>query len=184
MPSLSHGDRRTYSTLLLAGKIDPSASRWSSTSRKIEFVLQKAPPGLKWSTWGKEQIGKVDSSDNSTPAPVKPSMGHEAPPRSETATSAGLPPPASGPAYPTSSKGGPRNWDKLEQDDDMDEANHDVDHFFKNLYAGASEEQRRAMMKSFTESNGTSLSTDWNDVKDRTVTVEPPEGVEAKKWGD
>jgi hypothetical protein len=38
------------------------------------------------------------------------------------------------------------------------------------------------MMKSFTESNGTSLSTDWNDVKDRTVKTVPPEGVEAKKW--
>lgn len=38
------------------------------------------------------------------------------------------------------------------------------------------------MMKSFTESNGTSLSTDWTDVKDRTVETVPPEGVEAKKW--
>lgn len=38
------------------------------------------------------------------------------------------------------------------------------------------------MMKSFTESNGTSLSTDWEDVKARTVETVPPEGVEEKKW--
>lgn len=38
------------------------------------------------------------------------------------------------------------------------------------------------MMKSFTESSGTSLSTDWNAVKDHTVETVPPEGVEAKKW--
>ena len=38
------------------------------------------------------------------------------------------------------------------------------------------------MMKSFTESSGTSLSTDWEDVKARTVDAVPPEGVEAKKW--
>lgn len=38
------------------------------------------------------------------------------------------------------------------------------------------------MAKSFTESSGTSLSTDWDDVKARTVETVPPEGVEAKKW--
>lgn len=38
------------------------------------------------------------------------------------------------------------------------------------------------MMKSFTESGGTSLSTDWDDVGKRTVEAVPPEGVEAKKW--
>jgi hypothetical protein len=40
------------------------------------------------------------------------------------------------------------------------------------------------MMKSFTESGGTSLSTDWNDVKARHVDAVPPEGLEAKKWGE
>ena len=58
----------------------------------------------------------------------------------------------------------------------------DVNGFFKNLYKNATPEQQRAMMKSFTESSGTSLSTDWNDVKSRTVETVPPEGVEAKKW--
>jgi suppressor of G2 allele of SKP1 len=38
------------------------------------------------------------------------------------------------------------------------------------------------MMKSFIESNGTALSTDWEDVKNRKVETVPPEGVEAKKW--
>lgn len=38
------------------------------------------------------------------------------------------------------------------------------------------------MMKSFTESNGTSLSTNWDDVKSKKVETVPPEGVEAKKW--
>lgn len=38
------------------------------------------------------------------------------------------------------------------------------------------------MTKSFVESNGTSLSTNWDDVKDRTVKTVAPEGVEAKKW--
>lgn len=54
--------------------------------------------------------------------------------------------------------------------------------FFKKLYKGATPEQQRAMMKSFTESSGTSLSTNWDDVKDKRVETVPPDGVEAKKW--
>jgi len=86
-----------------------------------------------------------------------------------------------GPAYPTSSKSGPKNWDKVEDGDDEEDKN-DVNFFFKKLYQGATPEQQRAMMKSFVESNGTALSTDWNDVKARKVETIPPEGVEAKKW--
>jgi hypothetical protein len=87
----------------------------------------------------------------------------------------------SGPAYPTSSRTGPKNWDKIgAEDDEEEEAG--VNDFFKKLYHGATPDQQRAMMKSFTESNGTSLSTDWNDVGSRTVDTVPPEGVEAKKW--
>jgi len=86
------------------------------------------------------------------------------------------------PAYPTSSKKGPQNWDNLDVDDSDNEESKDPDHFFKKLFSGATPEQQRAMMKSFVESNGTALSTDWDDVKNRKVETVPPEGVEAKKW--
>ncbi|PHH67889.1 hypothetical protein CDD83_6359 [Cordyceps sp. RAO-2017] len=70
---------------------------------------------------------------------------------------------------------------RLELWDEIDEAG-DVNLFFKRLYRNATAEQQRAMTKSFTESNGTSLSTDWGDVKDRTVETVPPDGVVAKPW--
>jgi len=38
------------------------------------------------------------------------------------------------------------------------------------------------MMKSMQESGGTSLSTNWADVKNKTFKVDPPEGMEAHKW--
>ena len=67
-------------------------------------------------------------------------------------------------------------------DGEEDESESDVNGFFKKLYKGATPEQQRAMVKSFTESSGTSLSTDWNDVGSRLVAPAPPDGAEAKDW--
>jgi suppressor of G2 allele of SKP1 len=39
------------------------------------------------------------------------------------------------------------------------------------------------MMKSYQESGGTVLSTDWSNVGSKTIVPEPPEGMEAKKYG-
>jgi len=39
-----------------------------------------------------------------------------------------------------------------------------LNEMFQKLYADATDDQRKAMIKSYQESNGTALSTDWNDV--------------------
>lgn len=70
----------------------------------------------------------------------------------------------------------------MEDEKDVDQEQEGVNDFFKTLYAGATDEQKRAMIKSFTESNGTSLSTNWDDVKGKKVDTVPPEGVNVKKW--
>jgi suppressor of G2 allele of SKP1 len=172
----------------LDGKIDPSKSRFTSHPRKIELVLAKAAPGVKWGSWGKENIGP-DAWNNDTSA----AAGTSAPaPVTEVEQSSSTPEPApkpttsAAPVYPTSSRSGPKNWDKLVSSEaggeDDDASQGDPNYFFKQLYKGATPEQQRAMQKSFIESNGTALSTDWNDVKARTVETLPPDGVEAKKW--
>jgi suppressor of G2 allele of SKP1 len=161
--------------------------------RKIELVLQKAVPGVKWATWGTEVIGQpTEDGEGRTSAgaelsnTAKPDASVEqketsvASPSNPSKNSTDTQP---GPAYPTSSKTGPKNWDKVVDGEvAADEDDKDVNFFFKQLYKNATPEQQRAMMKSFTESNGTALSTDWNDVGKRTVETVPPEGVEAKKW--
>ena len=38
------------------------------------------------------------------------------------------------------------------------------------------------MVKSFTESGGTVLSTNWQDVGKREVKGSPPKGLEMKSW--
>jgi suppressor of G2 allele of SKP1 len=200
-PYVKPGDREAKSTFVLGGEIDPSKSRWSATPRKIELVLHKAVPGVKWATWGTEKIGSVaagDSNGTAAASDEQPTTAETAPitsgpasvPTSKQSTTAPPPTtttaPATAPAYPTSSRTGPKNWDKVvsgadgAEEDDADKQ--DVNFFFKQLYKGATPEQQRAMMKSFVESNGTALSTDWEDVKNRKVETVPPEGVEAKKW--
>ena len=50
----------------------------------------------------------------------------------------------------------------------------DLERFFQQVYGDLGEEGKRAMMKSFTESGGTVLSTDWGDVGGRKVVPQPP----------
>ena len=58
-----------------------------------------------------------------------------------------------------------------------------VNEFFQKLYADADEDTRRAMMKSYSESGGTTLSTNWDEVGKGKVEVKPPQGSEWKRWG-
>ncbi|KAI1481788.1 SGS-domain-containing protein [Daldinia eschscholtzii] len=89
-------------------------------------------------------------------------------------------------AYPTSSKKGVVNWDRIGDDDGDDESKEDADvnSFFQKLYKDADDDTRRAMMKSYIESNGTSLSTSWAEAKSKTYKTQPPDGAEAKKWDE
>ncbi|KAJ7125601.1 SGS domain-containing protein [Mycena crocata] len=54
--------------------------------------------------------------------------------------------------------------------------------FFQKIFGDADEDTKRAMMKSYQESGGTTLSTNWDEVKRARVDVKPPAGSEWKKW--
>ena len=197
---LSTGSDFNFSLDPLFAKIDVSASGYKVMSTKVEFTLRKVTPGQKWpSLEGTEPI--KDSGTTST------TTDHQT---INAKSSTGVP------AYPTSSKSGPKNWDKLASDltkkpssedskksstmnddkgdkaegEDEDEAygsddgGDPVNGFFKKLYKNADPDMQRAMMKSYQESNGTALSTNWKEVGKGKVETTPPEGMVAKKWGD
>ncbi|SMN22283.1 similar to Saccharomyces cerevisiae YOR057W SGT1 Cochaperone protein [Maudiozyma saulgeensis] len=79
-----------------------------------------------------------------------------------------------------------KDWSNIdindEDDDEDNEENGSADAFFQKIYADADPDTRRAMMKSFVESNGTTLNTSWTDVKDAPVETVPPEGSELKHF--
>lgn len=77
-----------------------------------------------------------------------------------------------------------RNWDQVVNDMTKDDEDNDVQSLFKKIYSEGNDEVRKAMNKSFLESGGTVLSTNWRDVGHDRVEVKPPEGMEWKKWDE
>ena len=157
-------------------------------STKVEVSLCKKVPGQKWPALeGSAPLKDVELGPESATAKAAVTSSLAQPAVSLSSQTA--------PSYPTSSKSGPKNWDKLaetltakkkstkksktdkdkdneksassEEDDGIDsdyETGDAVDGFFKKLYASADDDTKRAMMKSFQESNGTALSTNWSEV--------------------
>ncbi|XP_032878193.1 protein SGT1 homolog isoform X2 [Amblyraja radiata] len=88
--------------------------------------------------------------------------------------------------YPSSSQN-TKNWDKLvteikkEENDEKPEGDAALNQLFQKIYADGSDEVKRAMNKSFTESGGTVLSTNWTEVGTKPVAVNPPDDMEWKK---
>ncbi|CUS07902.1 unnamed protein product [Tuber aestivum] len=183
---LATGSEWTFDVSPLFDKIDPVASSFSVLSTKIEIKLAKTNQNRKW--------GGLEAPEQ---APV-PEAG-------ERPTALAGKPMETLPVYPTSSKRGPKDWDKVakalttrpteerkakgavsdkeeegpagvEYDSDY-EGGDPVNHFFKKLYKDADEDTRRAMMKSYVESNGTALSTNWQEVGKAKVETSPPGSV-------
>ncbi|CCV00492.1 unnamed protein product [Malassezia sympodialis ATCC 42132] len=76
-------------------------------------------------------------------------------------------------------------WDRLDVDEDAPPAGSgdaELQAFFQKLYADADPDTRRAMVKSFQESGGTALSTNWAEVGRQTVPVQAPQGMEVRQY--
>lgn len=168
---LATGSEFVYDFDPLFGTIDQKKSTFRVFGTKIEINLVKELEG-KWDTLLEEG---ADNSENQTTKLT-----------TEEAQK-GLGIPSTPLAYPTSSKSGPKNWDAIAKGDELKdiekiEQENDPNAFFRILYANADPDTQRAMLKSYTESNGTALSTNWEEVSKKKMETSPPEGMVAKTW--
>uniref|UniRef100_A0A7N0U648 Protein SGT1 homolog n=1 Tax=Kalanchoe fedtschenkoi TaxID=63787 RepID=A0A7N0U648_KALFE len=147
----------------LFAKIVPAKCKYEVLATKVEIRLAKAEP-IHWTSLEFTKETAVTQKIN--------------------VSTAGQ---AQRPAYP-SSKPKQVDWDKLEAQVKKEEKEEKLDgeaglnKFFAEIYQGADEDTRRAMQKSFLESNGTVLSTNWKEVGKGKVEGSPPDGMEMKKW--
>ncbi len=77
-----------------------------------------------------------------------------------------------------------KNWDAIAKEipEEKLEGDAALNKVFQDIFSNGSEEQKRAMMKSFVESGGTVLSTNWDEVGKGKVQGSPPDGLEMRDW--
>ncbi|GAA6014045.1 hypothetical protein JCM11491_003499 [Sporobolomyces phaffii] len=157
----------------LAHSIDPKQSSFRVLQPKIELKLAKVDAGVKWN--------KIEGEDQGVAQKLNAPGTASAAPTTH--------------AYPSSSRKR-HNWDDIVKqstlEDEQDSKSRAKDpnaggdralnEMFQKLYADATDDQRRAMIKSYQESGGTALSTDWSDVSKKTTPIQPPDSMVAKKW--
>ncbi|KAK9872012.1 hypothetical protein WA026_015258 [Henosepilachna vigintioctopunctata] len=144
----------------LSHTIVPDQCSFKITPAKIEIKLKKCE-GLRWD----KLEGQCDNVKSIPQGPV-PTTGNPL-------------------SYPTS-KG--KDWSAIEKDikaqesQEKPEGEEALNKLFQEIYGKGSDEVKKAMNKSFMESGGTVLSTNWKEVCQDKVECKPPDGMEFKKW--
>lgn len=151
------GSEFQYS-VTLAHEVNPNEVKVKTFTKKLEVTFKKDQNG-QWKSL-EDQGSSLPQTSSTTPT----TLVSDAPLN-----------------YPSSSKKH-IDWSKIDLDDDNDGEGDSADAFFQKLYADADPDTKRAMMKSFVESNGTALNTDWEDVSKKKVDASPPEGMEIKEF--
>ncbi|KAI1206882.1 SGS-domain-containing protein [Annulohypoxylon truncatum] len=207
-PMLQREDAEGFNNLSGTTKSHPSFEEFTSFIRRLgyknpkrlgiddchvnrnawyTFLLEKLQDGLDDHMVSAVEGSEVPSAPTEATTTAQPKggltqAGSPATQPTPTVSKEGSAKATSAQAYPTSSKK-VVNWDKLEDvDDDGEDEDSDVNSFFQDLYRNANPDSKRAMMKSFVESNGTSLSTNWAEAQSKTYKAQPPDGAEVKKW--
>lgn len=155
-------------SLNLFDAIDPSKSQVSYLSTKLVLKLAKASA----SQWATLERAAGDAAQRKALSVVT---------NPGSSSSAGD---TSGKKHLASFE---KNWDALAKEivpEEKPEGDEALNALFKSIYKDGSDEQRKAMIKSFTESGGTCLSTNWSDVGARKVDITPPDGMVAKKYDE
>lgn len=188
-----------YHVLKLGDFVDSQMFGLDVKSMKVEISLNKKTPGLNW-------LGLTATSDETKPFPVTVAPANKvvvppptssvtinAPPSRETAinnnNNNNIKTPASSNSLPApyATK---KDWNKIEKEIEKEvasekpEGDEALQKLFKEIYANADEDTRRAMNKSYQTSGGTVLTTNWKEAKEKDFekTKKAPKGQVWKDW--
>ncbi|KAF8640469.1 hypothetical protein AX17_000132 [Amanita inopinata Kibby_2008] len=148
----------------LKGQIDPETSNFTVKKVKVEIIIAKRAA----TRWG-ALVGDVPDPLANVPASVQPisSMATKKPTKNWEGITTNI---------LKSEK------EKTTEEDPNVGGDSTLNSFFQKIFTDADDDTKRAMMKSFQESGGTTLSTNWEEVKKGKVPIKPPAGAELKKW--
>ncbi|KAF8350084.1 SGS domain-containing protein [Amanita rubescens] len=160
--SYMNGDNKTLVLEPLKGQINTEASNFTIGRVKVEIRLVKLATG-RWNDLIGDEPDLLAKIPQPTPAVAEA--------RKEKKNWEGI----------TTDMLKSEKETTIEEDPNVG-GDSTLNSFFQKIFADSDEDTKRAMMKSFQESGGTTLSTNWADVKKGRVPVKPPSGSEEKKW--
>jgi len=160
---------------------EESTSKFFAT--KVEIKLKKATEGLPWAD--------LSASSSSTGAAAVPMI--QPPSSSSSSSGASSSSASSGSGKPMRPYASQKDWGAVEREitkeleSEKPEGEEALNKLFKDIYSKASDDTRRAMVKSYQTSGGTVLSTNWGEVAKKDYENDEerkaPEGMEWRKWG-
>lgn len=154
---------------------------------KVEIKLKKVTEGLPW-----PDLSASSSSTSAASVPITQ------PPPSYSSSSSSSVGSSSGSSSSSSSKplrpyASHKDWGAVEREitkeleSEKPVGEEALNKLFKDIYSNASDDTRRAMVKSYQTSGGTVLSTNWGEVANKDYEKDEerkaPEGMEWRKWG-
>jgi len=147
--------------LALDGVINPSESTFRVSPVKAEIKLRKAVANLRW-----EKLEAAQAKEQSA-APAAPMAPVPSAPIPDVFN------------YQSRIRSLEQEIKSVEEEEKQHGGPEDL---FRDIFKNSDEDTRRAMLKSFQESNGTVLSTNWKEVGAKKVDMQPPESSEWKQW--